>query len=244
MIDPRICLAKIAFAFISGVIILSSYDCVAQGTNVTVSGVVLDARTREPLSNATVEVKSRGLSIIVFTDGKFKFDVPAASVNDSVEVSYVGYKTYKARIGDLRNPTEVLLQDYSIELRTVTITSRNLKMKDIDKALRPVRGNLYAYENETTNGLYNLFLGSLEENGQDKLLHQCAPDLSRYSEEDKQFYTTYAAVYKAPENKKDTTEKDYTRFPVVNISHDAAVILHCRSGRSRHLAIPNFNRGT
>jgi formylglycine-generating enzyme required for sulfatase activity len=99
-----------------------------------------------------------------------------------------------------------------------------LNMKEIDNSLRSITGNLYAYETETTNGLYNLFLNYLEEEEQTELLKQCDYNLSAYDEETKAFYRKYVAPYQKPRDKKDTLTRDYTDFPAVNVAHGAAVI--------------------
>lgn len=195
----------------------------SQEAQLTITGKVLDAKTKEPLENATIEVKSRSIEFISL-DGTFEFHLPSGSENDSLEISYIGYKPFKKRIGEIKNPENVYLQDYSIELRTVTITSRMLKLKDIERSLRRIKGNLYASETETTNGLYNLFLSYLEEHDQMELLKQCDYDLTAYDEEMKAFYKKYASPYVKSEDKKDSLSKDYTNYPAVNINHGAAIV--------------------
>jgi hypothetical protein len=187
-------------------------------------GFILDAKTKSPLSNASVEIKSQGFEMISTIDGSFEIFLPPLTKDDTLQISHVGYKTVKRKVGDINQNETIYLQDYSIELRSVVVTSRNFSLKEIDDGLRIIRGNLYAYETETTNGLYNLFLSWLEEQGHPELLKQCGYDLSSYSEKDKAFYTEYVSPFRKPLDKKDTTVKNYTKFPAVNISHSAAVI--------------------
>lgn len=195
----------------------------SQENQLTISGKVLDAKTRGPLSYATIKVKAQALEFFSGSDGGFEFRIPKAS-DDSLEVSHVGYKTFKERISEIESPVAIYLETDSIKLKSVTVTSRKLNLKEVDNSLRRIKGNLYAYETETTNGLYNLFLSSLEEKGQVELLKQCGYDLSAYDEKAKAFYIAYTASYKSPLNKKDTLTKDYTNFPVVNVSHGAAIV--------------------
>jgi hypothetical protein len=189
-----------------------------------ITGLIIDAKTKTPLSNASVEVKSRSFEMISSIDGSFEIFLPPLTADDTLQISHVGYKTVKRKISDIDQNETFYLQDYSIELRSIVVTSRNLSLKEIDDALRIIRGNLYAYETETTNALYNLFLNWLEEQGQPEILKQCNYDLSSYSEKDKAFYKEYVSPFRKPIDKKDTTVKNYTNFPAVNISHSAAVI--------------------
>ena len=206
-----------------GLTLLLAQTAWSQENPVLIKGKVSDARTLFPLAGATVAVKSRGIELICNDSGAFQFSVPSHSLSDSVEVSHLGYKRVTKRLSDLREGENFKLQDYSIELRVVTVTSRNLMTKDIDRSLRIVRGPLYAFETETTNGLYNLFLNYLEEQSAE-LYAKCNYDLSSVGGDDIPLFEEYVKPYRKPRNRRDTTVKDFTPFPVVNISHEAAVL--------------------
>lgn len=210
--------------YIIPILFFAAIQALAQENRLSVTGKVLDAKTKEPLANATIEVKARSLEMIAGTDGSFDFSLPATAAGDSIAISYLGYKTIKKRILDLKNPAIFLMNDYTVELRTITITSRNLNVKEIEKFLRPVRGNLYAYSKETTNAMYNLFLSYLEENGQSDLLKQCRYDMTGLDEAAAKWFREYTAPYRPPLDKKDTSVHDYTDFPAVRMSHGAAVV--------------------
>src|SRR5688500_6324970 len=192
----------------------------SQENRIKIRGKVLDAKTNEPRPNATVKVKAAEIELIS-VDGNFTLTVPQGAANDSLEISHVGYKTFRKRITEIKDPENVFLEDYSIVLKAVTVTSRMLNLTDIDKELRQIKDTLYAYNTETTNGLYNLFLSYLEEHGQTELLKQCEYDLSAYDAKTKEYYREYTRSYVKPRNKKDTTVINYTDFPCVNVSHDA-----------------------
>ena len=192
-------------------------------SQVILNGKVLDAKTKFPLARATIKVKAQGVELGTNADGSFEFQINDPT-SDSIEVSHVGYKTVKKRISELENNDTFFLEDYSIQLRTVTVTSRKLSLRTIDRSIHQVKGNLFAYETEVTNGLYNLFLNFLEEEGQIELFQLCNYDLSGYDEQTKSFYKNYTTPYKEPLNKKGTLIKNYTDYPAVNIRHEAAVL--------------------
>src|SRR5688572_14142265 len=152
----------------------------------TLRGTVIDSKTKLPLSRATIKVNHQNLETSSNANGEFVCQT--LNEADSIEISHVGYRTFKKRVSDLSNPTIILLEDYSLQLRTITITSRKLNLKDVDNSLRRIKGNLYTYEIETTNGMYNLFLNFLEEQDDQELLKLCDYDLTAYSEEDRKFF--------------------------------------------------------
>src|SRR5712692_2702411 len=62
----------------------------AQGTTAAISGVVLDARTRQPLAGAVVELRNPPQSVATDAEGRFRFEtVPVGS--SELLVSLVGY---------------------------------------------------------------------------------------------------------------------------------------------------------
>ena len=171
-------LFALLLAFIIADVVLAQSD---------IRGKVIDAKTKLPLSKATIKVKAQNIELSSGSDGGFDFQVKNAT-NDSLVVSHLGYKIFKRSLSDVSIPITISLEDYSIQLRTVTITSRKLNLRHVDNYLRRIKGNLYAYETETTNGLYNLFLHSLKEDDQQELLKLCDFDLSGYDESSKKYY--------------------------------------------------------
>ncbi|HEX6225672.1 MAG TPA: SUMF1/EgtB/PvdO family nonheme iron enzyme [Chryseolinea sp.] len=187
-----------------------------------IQGVVIDARTKLPLSRATIKIRSQNIE--VSADGNGRFQLQAEKTSDSLEVSHVGYKTFKKPINEVTSTLTIALEDYSIQLKTLTINSKTLNIRQVDNSLRRIKGNLYAYETEMTNGPYNLFLQSLRDDAQDELLSVCDFDLSSYDKPSREYYQNYSAVPSHTINKKDTLYKDFMDYPAVNISHEAAVI--------------------
>ena len=202
---------------------IPSLLCHAQSQR-SIEGTVLDAKTKEPLSWATIKIKEQMIESVANQHGTFGIMVSAEREADTLEVSHLGYKTVKKSVADIHEPINVLLEDYSVELRAVTVTSRKVSLRNVDQSLKKVKGNLYAYEGETTNGLYSLFLSFLNEEGKEELLKRCEYDLSSYDEETKSFYRIYTAPFTPPENKKDTSQTDFSNYPAVNISYEGAVL--------------------
>jgi formylglycine-generating enzyme required for sulfatase activity len=210
--------------FLAVLMITVQVEAFAQETRIVIKGIIRDSKTREPLSSATIQIKSQDIELLSTIDGVFSFFVRRADVTDTLTVSYLGYKPFKKSLMDLRDEEVVLLENYSVELQTITISSRTLRIKEIDQSLKSINTSLFAFQSETTNSWYRLFLAYLEDNDQTELLKICDYDLSSYSEVERGFFKEYNSPFKAPKNKNDTTIKNYDDFPVVNIRHEAALI--------------------
>ncbi len=185
-------------------------------------GQVVHHGTKTPVSGAIIRQDGDENHTITDPAGYFRLTVQPGS--DTLMVSHVGYRTSLLPLSTYVNQSTIALEEYALELKTVTITSRSLNLRDIENGMRLVRDNLYANEMETSNGLYNLFLSALEESDAMDVLARCDYDLSSYQGEQKEFYKRYSEPLKGQRNKKDTSEVDYTRFPAVNISHEGAVL--------------------
>ncbi len=72
-------------------ILLASQALLAQ----SISGVVLDKASKIPLVNASVSGK-KGMA---FTNGLGQFSLPALRPGDTLNVAYLGYKTYRLIAG-------------------------------------------------------------------------------------------------------------------------------------------------
>lgn len=206
-----------------GMLLISLCAYGQQGT-IVLKGTVMDAATKQVLSNVSVEHKAKGAVTITDDKGNYVMDVPADASNDSILFTHVGYKSQSRRVGDIKEDDIVLMTNFSIQLKSITINARTQNFKALEKSFRRISGNLFACETETTNGMYNLFLSYLEDNEQLELLGQCNYDLKVYSNSDKEFYATYSGPYVPPTDKNDTLTRDYSDFPAVNIHHKAAAI--------------------
>jgi len=97
------------------------------GQSQSIRGIVLDARTGEPMAGATVVVKQGGKKQFVQLDGNFTFkDLPPGDCE--VEVSFANYKSHsehvtvaKARPAELK----IILEPAILELSTITVVSGN-----------------------------------------------------------------------------------------------------------------------
>lgn len=86
-----------------------------------ISGTVLSASTKEPLSYATVALKKLMIGIVTNEEGRFDLYVPEDIVDDTLVVSYFGFKHGLIALNNIRSPLEIKLQSSAIELQEVVV---------------------------------------------------------------------------------------------------------------------------
>ena len=129
--------------------LLLSVACVAlQAQQTTLSGIVTDAKSGNPIAQATVAMA--GVSVVTNDDGMFTLKVkPAAG---TLTVSHIGYRTVRVKVSDNHSaPVTVRLQPTAIQLKEVVVWNED-PWKLIEQALEKVPDNY-----NTTPQLYRCF---------------------------------------------------------------------------------------
>lgn len=89
----------------------------------TVSGRVEDATTGAPLQYASIVLKGSTMSTVTNADGRFTFKVPNNNLNDTLMVSFLGYRNLDAAVAEF-NPKRLKrlkLYPTSLDIRSITI---------------------------------------------------------------------------------------------------------------------------
>src|SRR5690625_5300796 len=101
-----------AFISLAGLLCLQLLLASPAAFGLTASGTVMDAQSGETLPGVNVTVKGTTTGAATDGDGSFSLSVP--SLNDTLQFSFVGYKTYSAPING-RTEMEVTLQPQAVE---------------------------------------------------------------------------------------------------------------------------------
>jgi hypothetical protein len=82
---------------------------------------VFDRSEKRPVPYANVILKGRNLGTITNFDGNFTFKIPAGCINDSIIVSFIGYKSVAKNISTLENGEIIFIEPVSVELKEVVV---------------------------------------------------------------------------------------------------------------------------
>ncbi len=99
-----------------------------------ISGLVLDANTKQPIPFATVQYATYK-GVITNDEGRFGFQA-SLSENDTITISSLGYLPLSKIYKDFKKDGNLLLKVANIELKDVFITNRNLTGAEIVKRVK------------------------------------------------------------------------------------------------------------
>ena len=91
----------------------------------TVHGLVVDAKTKEPIPYAAIGILGQNIGTVSTQEGLFRLTLPSKFINDSLTFSEVAHVPKKVSISSLltkENPI-ISLEEEVMQLRTVVITS-------------------------------------------------------------------------------------------------------------------------
>jgi hypothetical protein len=207
----------------------------------TLTGKIVDTVSKQPLAFATIGVKGKPEQTSSNQYGDFSLQIPTSYSSDSLLVTYIGYKTFTKIISSVESPERIFLDEAYTLLDEVVVLHKQLNLRTVDKSFRNIRGNLYAMETELKNEDYNFFLTYLKDFNQTELFKQCDYDLTRYSTSEKEFFRRYSGVLQPKTKRKDTVNINYSNYPAVNVTHEAA-IKYCEWLTDQYNKNPNKNK--
>lgn len=127
----------------------------------TVTGVVIDGETDEPLISATVQVVGDPKSVVVTNiNGEFTIKVKAGLKNPKIAVTYIGYEKKEVTIGDLAS-LNITLTPVGNSLNEVVVVGAGTQKKvSVTGAISAVKGDELKMSTSTlTNTLAGKFAG-------------------------------------------------------------------------------------
>jgi formylglycine-generating enzyme required for sulfatase activity len=193
--------------------------------SLVLKGKVLDSKTNIPLASANIRLKDTPAGTTSGMSGEFELTCPA-SLNDTLIISYIGYKTFARSLGDIDfSNTVISMQEDALVLDDIVVLAKKgtkTTVRSMDASMKMIKGNLYASSTEVTNNSYNDFLAHLLNMNQMALYKKCKPDFSSYTGTPLLFFKGYHASFSR--TNKTKYEEDFEKYPIVNITNEAAQI--------------------
>ena len=144
------------------VLLFSIYFSYAQ----TIKGVVLDAKTEQPIVGAHVYFNNTNNAALTNKKGKFKLKLPIKKLkNNTIHFSHIGYKNKELIYYKNEKNYSIHLLDENLKLEEVKLLSKKkLKSKIQYKELIPMESELHSFGSLQINNKIYVF-------GGDKTLH-------------------------------------------------------------------------
>jgi CarboxypepD_reg-like domain len=99
----------------AGLLCLAFYSILAYSQQITISGQVVDAETRELLVFASVGIKGKAIGTITNLQGEFDFHITQEYRNDMFVISMLGYGNYEVPVWTVTGKSKLV-----IELQKIT----------------------------------------------------------------------------------------------------------------------------
>ncbi|WP_375238732.1 carboxypeptidase-like regulatory domain-containing protein [Aurantibacter sp.] len=100
---------------------------------------VVDFMSFAPIENASVYVQNTTIGSISNSDGKFVLLVPQKHENDTLVISSIGFKSFKAPVKEFDNSTEIFLEEDVAELDEIVLIAENRPKTGSDIVLRALK---------------------------------------------------------------------------------------------------------
>jgi CarboxypepD_reg-like domain len=118
-------------------VFLIAIQSLSAQTYIEIKSKVLDQKTKAALPYANISIKNYSIGSVSNELGEFEFFVPIDLKNDTLVVSYIGYKTFGERISNLTESKTIYLEESPIILSEVTVSSEGAR-KLVEEALKAI----------------------------------------------------------------------------------------------------------
>ncbi len=112
----------------------------------TISGMVTDFDTKEPLIGANIRIVGTGSGTITDFDGSYSLSIPAE--NNAIEVSYTGYSTETIQLGT-SNQIDIALKAGAVLEEIVVVGYGTQKTKEVTSAITSIKAEEFNKGNVT-----------------------------------------------------------------------------------------------
>lgn len=147
---------KLIFAllFCLSTLVQAQYPVLGESKNqIKVAGVLYDQETKEPISYAHIGIPKQGLGTTSGRNGYFELKVPKRFVEETLTISFMGYKTYRRKVSAINSPADIYLEKASLELSEIIVADETAVENIIRKAIKAIPKNYPTYPT-TVLGFY------------------------------------------------------------------------------------------
>jgi CarboxypepD_reg-like domain len=134
-------LSRIMKQFLLATLLFTANLLFAQ--DITLSGKVVDAETKEALPYASVWIKGKTIGTITNTQGDFDFHIPEEFKNEMLVISMLGYRNYESPVNALNSnePLAIALENSMILLNELVVRDSLTGGDILQRALSRIEKN-------------------------------------------------------------------------------------------------------
>lgn len=109
------------------IFLFSSIATFAQNDSKTISGQILDKKTKEPIVFAAIYLKGQAIGTTSNEEGGFVFHIPSYSASHIIIISIIGYESVEKSIDSFTSNETIFLSSKITDLAEIIITSTKKK---------------------------------------------------------------------------------------------------------------------
>ena len=145
------------------IIFLTGVTVIAESQTMNVRGIVLDSKTREPLSNVSIVIFQSGTAIGGVSNREGKFNLNYDEQVDSVRLSAIGYRSVVLKSSQLNRQLSltIILEREELMLKEVTVHPMDV-MDIIHRAIEKIHSSIPAGNFENTAFYREIIRDSLQ----------------------------------------------------------------------------------
>jgi len=144
-----------SFSILFSLVFLYSFTANAQKNyDIVIEGTVFNGTSKKPLPYASISLLNNKMGTVSNINGEFRIIVPLTDKNDSLRISYIGFKSNLFKVSEVKKVHRFFLEENTEILNELVITGLSAQ-SIIKKALESIPKNYYN-EPYKSKGFYRL----------------------------------------------------------------------------------------
>ncbi|MEQ9402856.1 MAG: serine hydrolase [Cyclobacteriaceae bacterium] len=111
-------------------------------SDIVIEGTIFDSKNKEPLPFATISLTDNKIGTVSNIKGKFRVIIPFSNKDDSLRISYIGFKSITHKISEIAKGARFFLVEDLVALDEVVITGLTAQAI-LEKAIQKIPDNYY-----------------------------------------------------------------------------------------------------
>jgi CubicO group peptidase (beta-lactamase class C family) len=122
------------------ILIIVNFSTIGYTQSINIEGVIKEVERKEALPYANIYLQKEFVGTVSNNRGEFKILIPQKKSNDTLIVSFIGYKPQAFLVSKIKNPLEVFLEENPRTLGEVVVQGSTVEAI-IKKAIEKIPGN-------------------------------------------------------------------------------------------------------